>query len=379
MSSFNSPPSSASDTSPLSGRLLKRKASMEPTDSSQLKQQLERLLEYSSHLETLMTTQQESFQTQLSKAQMETEFLRRELRSTKEYYRTTNQDIRLKTCVEQSLRSQEILLLNQKLEESYGTVDRLKKRVLKYKHRKQKEKRLAKKSPEEPKPTPQSKPYSFIHFEHENPGLPKQTRVECSPSQNVNPVGEKPAQLSSPSRATPEKSPTSTSGNSTNSSFRPLLQPVVTDHQIKVNKTAPYLISTFSCPDIQAKVRSPYLKWTPEEDTLLRKAVGHYGCTNWQQISKEVPGRSYHQCRQRWLKVLKNSINQESYKIDSSQVHMTLNSPLSLTSPNTQHPLGNINHGAFTMSHSPSTRSSAAEPIPTPRKDSCPLWRILDN
>ncbi|KAK9766361.1 hypothetical protein K7432_004606 [Basidiobolus ranarum] len=331
---------------------------------------------------------------------METDFLRRELESTKEYYQTTNQDIRLKTHVEESLRSQEIQLLSQKLEESYDTVDRLKKRVLKYKSldRKQKERKLTKKSVEEPKPIPQPRPYSFIHFEHENPGLPKQNRVECSPSQPSDAINEQTPYSSSSNQSVSVKvhtnKPFTSVRISGGSNFRTPLQPITVEHQTKPNKVAPYLMSTFSCPDIQAKGRSPYVKWTPEEDTLLRKAVSHLGCTNWQQISKEVPGRSYHQCRQRWLKVLKNSVNQNNYKIDPSQIQMTLNQPPLIRNSvihDSNNRILSVSSGSDLESHDFSIRNAnisgmnhLAPIIPSTtvlksRKDSCPLWQILDN
>ncbi|OZJ03146.1 hypothetical protein BZG36_04645 [Bifiguratus adelaidae] len=54
------------------------------------------------------------------------------------------------------------------------------------------------------------------------------------------------------------------------------------------------------------KSRSPYVKWTREEDALLREAVAKYGADNWNLVARSVPGRTYHQCRQRWVKVLKH-------------------------------------------------------------------------
>ncbi|WVQ85197.1 hypothetical protein IAT38_007362 [Cryptococcus sp. DSM 104549] len=49
------------------------------------------------------------------------------------------------------------------------------------------------------------------------------------------------------------------------------------------------------------RVRSPYLKWTMEEDELLARAVAIHG-EKWDLVSKGVPTRSYHQVRQRWLR-----------------------------------------------------------------------------
>ncbi|KAK4686552.1 hypothetical protein P7C73_g3575, partial [Tremellales sp. Uapishka_1] len=49
------------------------------------------------------------------------------------------------------------------------------------------------------------------------------------------------------------------------------------------------------------RLRSPYLKWTVEEDELLARAVAIHG-EKWDLVSKGVPTRSYHQVRQRWLR-----------------------------------------------------------------------------
>ncbi|WWC67124.1 uncharacterized protein I206_101031 [Kwoniella pini CBS 10737] len=49
------------------------------------------------------------------------------------------------------------------------------------------------------------------------------------------------------------------------------------------------------------RIRSPYLKWTVEEDELLARAVALHG-EKWDLVSKGVPTRSYHQVRQRWLR-----------------------------------------------------------------------------
>lgn len=57
-----------------------------------------------------------------------------------------------------------------------------------------------------------------------------------------------------------------------------------------------YVHLTSSLP--ARRVRSPYLKWTVEEDELLARAVAIHG-EKWDLVSKGVPTRSYHQVRQR--------------------------------------------------------------------------------
>jgi len=54
-------------------------------------------------------------------------------------------------------------------------------------------------------------------------------------------------------------------------------------------------------------------KWTFEEDNLLREAVQQFGCQNWGNLAKCVPGRTGKQCRERWLVGLDPSINKDSW------------------------------------------------------------------
>ncbi|KAH7909628.1 hypothetical protein BJ138DRAFT_1010436, partial [Hygrophoropsis aurantiaca] len=49
--------------------------------------------------------------------------------------------------------------------------------------------------------------------------------------------------------------------------------------------------------------RSPYVKWSKEEDELLSQAVAKYG-QKWDLVQKALPARGYHQVRQRWLRKL---------------------------------------------------------------------------
>ncbi|EGO20443.1 hypothetical protein SERLADRAFT_476648 [Serpula lacrymans var. lacrymans S7.9] len=49
--------------------------------------------------------------------------------------------------------------------------------------------------------------------------------------------------------------------------------------------------------------RSPYVKWSKEEDEMLAQAVAKYG-QKWDLVQKALPSRGYHQVRQRWLRKL---------------------------------------------------------------------------
>nr|ODN88973.1 hypothetical protein L203_02379 [Cryptococcus depauperatus CBS 7841] len=66
------------------------------------------------------------------------------------------------------------------------------------------------------------------------------------------------------------------------------------------------------------RVRSPYLKWTVEEDELLARAVAMHG-EKWDLVSKGVPTRSYHQVRQRQTGAFDKKASKDKDKGDSSQ------------------------------------------------------------
>ena len=46
------------------------------------------------------------------------------------------------------------------------------------------------------------------------------------------------------------------------------------------------------------------MKWTSEEDTLLKLAVTKNDGRGWQKIAEAIPGRNHMQCLQRWKWVL---------------------------------------------------------------------------
>ncbi|WFC98903.1 hypothetical protein MYAM1_001636 [Malassezia yamatoensis] len=46
--------------------------------------------------------------------------------------------------------------------------------------------------------------------------------------------------------------------------------------------------------------RLPYVRWSTEEDTKLRRAIKEHG-QRWEHVARAVGTRSYHQCRQRYL------------------------------------------------------------------------------
>ncbi|KAJ1968144.1 hypothetical protein IWQ62_001423 [Dispira parvispora] len=88
--------------------------------------------------------------------------------------------------------------------------------------------------------------------------------------------------------------------------------------QVTASRMAPYITtSRFGIPYHPTKRRrSVYAKWSSSEDILLRVATCKYREKNWDSIAREVPGRTYHQCRQRWNKTLKflNPLTPEELK-----------------------------------------------------------------
>jgi hypothetical protein len=54
--------------------------------------------------------------------------------------------------------------------------------------------------------------------------------------------------------------------------------------------------------------------WTSEEDEALKNAVKKLG-HNWSQIAKSLPGRSGHQCRERWRHFLNPNLKHGSWTL----------------------------------------------------------------
>jgi hypothetical protein len=48
--------------------------------------------------------------------------------------------------------------------------------------------------------------------------------------------------------------------------------------------------------------------WTEEEDDSLRRAAAKCGTSSWAAIARLVPGRTRHQCRERWVAHLENKL-----------------------------------------------------------------------
>jgi len=65
--------------------------------------------------------------------------------------------------------------------------------------------------------------------------------------------------------------------------------------------------------------KSAGIKWTKEEDDILRIAVEENGAKNWKQIAKQLPERTEVQCLHRWQKVLKPSLVKGPWTAEEDQ------------------------------------------------------------
>lgn len=59
-----------------------------------------------------------------------------------------------------------------------------------------------------------------------------------------------------------------------------------------------------------------YKKWTPEEDSILKRAILYYGPKNWQQISYCLEGRNNSQCFHRWMKGINPKIKRTKWNFE---------------------------------------------------------------
>jgi hypothetical protein len=72
--------------------------------------------------------------------------------------------------------------------------------------------------------------------------------------------------------------------------------------------------ATFVPPSIMSEsVASAARKYrnvfSAKEDTLLERAIQRVGTADWDQVSRDLPGRTARQCRERWVTYLSPSVN----------------------------------------------------------------------
>ncbi|CAN0012442.1 unnamed protein product, partial [Choristocarpus tenellus] len=60
------------------------------------------------------------------------------------------------------------------------------------------------------------------------------------------------------------------------------------------------------------RVISPDVKrgpWSEEEDVMLMEALKRMGHQRWNEVAKEMDGRTYKQCRERYMNYLREGLN----------------------------------------------------------------------
>lgn len=96
------------------------------------------------------------------------------------------------------------------------------------------------------------------------------------------------------------------------------------------NMKTPSSVGTSDMLSSEGKSRSSQtkkaigIKWTKEEDDMLRQAVEEHGAKNWRQISKSLPDRTEVQCLHRWQKVLKPTLIKGPWTAEEDQKVMQL-------------------------------------------------------
>ncbi|OQS00914.1 myb-like DNA-binding protein [Achlya hypogyna] len=65
-------------------------------------------------------------------------------------------------------------------------------------------------------------------------------------------------------------------------------------------------------------------RWTREQDEQLKSGIEKYGTKNWKAIASMVPGRNHAQCLQRWNKVLKPGLVKGHWSFDEDDALIKL-------------------------------------------------------
>ena len=67
------------------------------------------------------------------------------------------------------------------------------------------------------------------------------------------------------------------------------------------------------------KKPSNKLKWTAEEDAVLRRIVDANGARKWKQVTVHLPNRTEAQCQHRWLKVLRPDLKRGPWTAEEDE------------------------------------------------------------
>jgi hypothetical protein len=64
----------------------------------------------------------------------------------------------------------------------------------------------------------------------------------------------------------------------------------------------------------------PRVKFSGQEDGVLKTLLQAYGTDNWQEIAKNMPKRNMRQCRDRWVNYLSSEINTSPWTAEEDQL-----------------------------------------------------------
>ncbi|OHT09243.1 Myb-like DNA-binding domain containing protein [Tritrichomonas foetus] len=76
--------------------------------------------------------------------------------------------------------------------------------------------------------------------------------------------------------------------------------------------------------EIESSIPHKKLKWKPEEDEMLKKAVESLGTKSWTAISALVNGRNSKQCRERWTSQISPTIVKEGWSQQEDHILMLM-------------------------------------------------------
>ena len=62
------------------------------------------------------------------------------------------------------------------------------------------------------------------------------------------------------------------------------------------------------------------MKWTPEEDSILKEIISWHGPNNWDAIATHIKGRTGKQCRERWTTSLAPSLKKTQWTSDEDNI-----------------------------------------------------------
>jgi hypothetical protein len=80
--------------------------------------------------------------------------------------------------------------------------------------------------------------------------------------------------------------------------------------------TSGLLLSDACFAAAPARPRAARVDWTKDEDARLIDLVATHGEGKWAKIAKGIPGRTGHQCQQRWTEVLAPWINKDPWTLE---------------------------------------------------------------